>query len=320
MKKTILVTGAAGFIGFHFAKACVEAGHTVVAIDNFNDYYNVQLKHDRRKCLENQGLSVEFVDICDKEALFALFASNSFTHVVHLAAQAGVRYSFERPEVYIKTNIEGFLNVLEALRQTPKTKLIYASSSSVYGVNDKIPFSLDDNTDRPSNIYGMTKKSNELMAYSYYHLYGIQSLGMRFFTVYGPWGRPDMAYFSFTKAILEGKAIDVYNRGECYRDFTYIDDVVSALQNALDCNCGYQLFNIGNSHPESVHTLISLIEQKTKRKAVQNLLPMQKGEIEKTYADITTAEKLLQFKPKISLADGIARFVDWYIAYHNICV
>ena len=317
MLKNILVTGAAGFIGFHFAKTCLEKGYNVVALDNFNDYYSVQLKQDRAKLLKKSGLTVQVVDICDKQALFSLFESHSFSHVVHLAAQAGVRYSFTHPEVYLKTNIEGFMHILQALQQTPTTKLIYASSSSVYGVTDKVPFSLDDPTDRPSNIYGMTKKSNELMAFSYNHLYGIQSLGLRFFTVYGPWGRPDMAYFTFTKKILNQEPIDVYNGGNCARDFTYIDDVVGALVAALDCDFDCRVLNIGNSHPESVHTLIDLIEKETGCRAKQIMQGMQKGEIETTYADISESKKLLGFEPKVSLAKGIAEFVRWYRDYNR---
>lgn len=315
MTKNILVTGAAGFIGFHFATAALAKGYSVVALDNFNDYYDVQLKQDRAKILQESGVEVQNCDICDKNAICSLIASNEFSHVMHLAAQAGVRYSFTHPEAYIKTNIEGFLNILEALKGRKKTKLVYASSSSVYGVSDKVPFSLADATDKPSNVYGMSKKTNELMAFSYHHLFGIQSLGMRFFTVYGPWGRPDMAYFSFTKKIFDGQPIDVYNNGDCFRDFTYIDDVVDALLASLDVSFACEVLNIGNSHPESVHTLIALIEKETGCRAVQNRLGMQKGEIVKTFADIRESRQLLGFNPATTLADGIARFVQWYRIY-----
>ena len=317
MKKNILITGAAGFIGFHFAKKCLEKGCNVVALDNFNDYYDVSLKENRAKELQKCGLEVQNIDICDKEVLFSLFSHHDFSHVVHLAAQAGVRYSFIRPDLYLRSNIDGFLHVLEALRKTPKTKLIYASSSSVYGLNQTLPFSISDTTDQPSNIYAMTKKSNELMAFSYHHLYGIKSLGMRFFTVYGPWGRPDMAYFSFTKAMCSDQAIDVYGNGELLRDFTYVDDATDALMNALDCDAGYALFNIGNSRPESVRTLVSLLEDETKKKAQIRYLPMQKGEIFATYADISQSQELLKFFPKTPLSTGIKKFVSWYGSYFN---
>jgi UDP-glucuronate 4-epimerase len=318
MKKNILVTGAAGFIGFHFTKAAYAAGCSVTCLDNFNDYYDVRLKHARHNELKKLGVEVMHVDICDRQKMFDVMDSQPFTHVVHLAAQAGVRYSFEKPEVYLKTNIEGFLNVLECLKKQPHIRLIYASSSSVYGANEKVPFSVNDITDSPTNVYGMTKKSNELMAFAYNHLYGISSQGMRFFTVYGPWGRPDMAYFSFTKAIIEGRAIAVYDEGRPLRDFTYIDDVVAALMQSLECSQSYALFNIGNNKPESVSFLIELIEKETGRKAVKNFLPMQKGEIHTTYADISKAEAELKFTPKTSLAKGIHNFVSWYHQYYEI--
>lgn len=318
MKKRIFITGAAGFIGFHFAKACLEKGHDVVAIDNFNDYYAVSLKQDRAKELKKMGLEVKKLDLADKVSLHGLMqgVGDPFTHVVHLAAQAGVRYSLEHPEAYVKSNIEGFLHILEGCRKIPAVRLIYASSSSVYGTNEKVPFSREDRTDQPANFYAATKKSNELMAYCYHHLWKIPVIGMRFFTVYGPWGRPDMAYFSFTKAIYEGKAVNVYNEGNCYRDFTYIDDVVDALLNALDCQCANALFNIGNHRPESVHTLMDLIEKETGKKFKKNLLPLQKGEIVETYADIEASEKALGFSPKTSLAVGIRRFIAWYQEYY----
>jgi len=316
MKKSILVTGAAGFIGFHFAKKSVELGHNVVALDNFNDYYDVALKQDRAKELGKLGVHVQNIDICDKEKLSSLFSAHDFSHVVHLAAQAGVRYSFVRPDLYIRSNIEGFLNILEALKGlSKKTRLIYASSSSVYGLNQTLPFKTADTTDSPSNVYAMTKKSNELMAFSYHHLYGIKSLGMRFFTVYGPWGRPDMAYFSFTKAICNGEPITVYGNGELLRDFTYIDDVIDALVNALGVDEEYALFNIGNSRPEPVRELIALVEKETKKSANIRYLPMQKGEIFATYADISESKKKLQFLPKTTLSEGVQKFVLWYRSY-----
>lgn len=312
MQKRILITGAAGFIGFHFAKACLEAGFSVVGIDIFSPYYSVDLKKERAKILRNMGLEVQNIDICDRAKLEQLVSENDITHIVHLAAQAGVRYSFTHPEVYLKTNIEGFLQVLETCRMYPHVKLIYASSSSVYGDNKKIPFSESDTTDHQTNVYGVSKKTNELMAYSYYHLYKIPSIGLRFFTVYGPWGRPDMAYFSFTKSIFESKPIEVFNDGMCRRDFTYVDDVVSAMIACLSCKDSLAVFNIGNEHPELVNDLIGLIEKNSGKNAQKILLPMQQGEIAETFADIRLAKERLGFEPKTRLSEGIANFVNWY--------
>lgn len=317
MKKRIFVTGAAGFIGFHVARRCLEAGHDVVAIDNFNNYYDVTLKEARAKELKRLGQNVQNVDICDRESIFQIVESQQITHIIHLAAQAGVRYSFTNPEVYIKANIEGFLNILEVARRCPGVRLVYASSSSVYGSNEKIPFAVSDPTDSQTNVYGVTKKTNELMASSYNHLFQVPSIGLRFFTVYGPWGRPDMAYFSFTRAIMEGNSIEVYNDGKSRRDFTYIDDVVQAVVSALDCKESCAVFNIGNTIPESVNCLIELIENKTNKKANKVFLPLQAGEIVDTFADITTAKSLLGFEPATSLAEGIDRFVDWYFSYYR---
>ncbi|MBS0654188.1 MAG: GDP-mannose 4,6-dehydratase [Verrucomicrobia bacterium] len=317
MKKRILITGAAGFIGFHFAKQCLEHGHYVVGIDNFNDYYAVSLKEDRAKELQQFGLQVERLDICD-ETLCDRIQQGQFTHVVHLAAQAGVRYSLDHPEVYVKTNIGGFLNVLEGCRKAKGVRLIYASSSSVYGSNTKVPFAVDDRTDCPVNMYAATKKSNELMAYTYHHLYQLPCLGMRFFTVYGPWGRPDMAVYAFTRAIFEGNPVEVYNNGASLRDFTYVDDIIDGIYSALDCPQEYAIFNLGNNRPQSVHTLMDLIEKETGKKFNKQFLPMQKGEIVETYADIATATQWLGFRPKVTLADGIAKFVAWYEEYMSL--
>ncbi len=312
MKKNVFITGAAGFIGFHFAKACLEAGFNVVALDSFTSYYSVGLKKARVKILQDMGLLVHTIDINDGKKLEELAQKHEVSHFVHLAAQAGVRYSFTHPEVYLKTNIDGFLQVLELCKKNPHIKLIYASSSSVYGNNKKIPFSEDDKTDHQTNVYGVTKKTNELLAYSYHHLYKVPSIGLRFFTVYGPWGRPDMAYFSFTKAIFDSKPIQVFNDGLCKRDFTYVDDVVSAMLQALDCEEKCTVFNIGNEHPELVNDLITLIENNAGKKAEKILMPMQQGEIEETYADIARAKEKLHFLPKTRLSDGIAKFVEWY--------
>jgi len=319
MQKNIFITGAAGFIGFHFAKACLQAGYNVVAIDSFTPYYSQDLKKARAKILQDMGLLVQNIDINDARALEEIVQKHAVTHFVHLAAQAGVRYSFTHPEVYLKTNVDGFLQVIETCKKYPQIKLVYASSSSVYGANTKIPFAESDKTDHQTNIYGVTKKTNELMAYSYYHLYKMPSIGLRFFTVYGPWGRPDMAYFSFTKAIVESKPIEVFNEGKCRRDFTYVDDVISAMMAALDRVEGCQVFNIGNEHPEFVNDLIELIEKNTSKKAEKILMPMQQGEIEETFADITLAKQKLNFLPRIRLAEGIANFVEWYTkCYTNL--
>lgn len=312
MQKRIFITGAAGFIGFHFAKACLEAGFSVVALDTFTPYYSVDLKKERAKILQKMGLEVQNVDICDREKLQKIVSSNDITHIVHLAAQAGVRYSFTHPEVYLKTNIDGFLQILETCKSYPQVKLIYASSSSVYGDNKKIPFSETDSTDHQTNVYGVSKKTNELMAYSYHHLYKIPSIGLRFFTVYGPWGRPDMAYFSFTKAIFESKPIEVFNDGMCKRDFTYVDDVVSAIIACLDCPDLLAIFNIGNEHPELVNDLIEIIEKNAGKTAKKILLPMQQGEIPETFADIALAKEKLGFNPKTRLVEGMENFVNWY--------
>lgn len=316
-KKRVLITGAAGFIGFHLAKHLQQRGDKVIGFDNFNDYYDPQLKRDRAQDLSKSGISTIEGDICQSDLLKELMIKYDITHLVHLAAQAGVRYSLVNPEAYVRTNIAGFLNVLEACRQRPSTRLIYASSSSVYGTNTKIPFDVNDRTDHQASLYGVTKKSNELMAYTYHHLYKIPVTGLRFFTVYGPWGRPDMAYFSFTKSILEGKPIDVYHYEKMRRDFTYIDDIVEGTAAAIDLGADCELFNLGNHQPESLQDLISAIEESLRKKAILRHLPMQAGDVEATYADIRHSQQKLKFTPKTSLKEGIPRFVDWYLAYQG---
>ena len=311
-KKTILVTGIAGFIGFHLAKACVRAGHTVLGIDNFNDYYTPALKRERAQILGEMGVKVHVLDVTDKEELKKLFHTHSFTHVVHLAAQAGVRFSFAHPEAYVHSNIQGFLALLETMRFFPHIPLVYASSSSVYGHNKKIPFSINDPVDKPANFYGTTKRANELMAFSYHQLYGIPVTGLRFFTVYGPWGRPDMAYFSFTEKILAGQEIEVYNKGIMSRDFTYVDDVVQGIVASLERKEGCALYNLGNHRPEKLMTLVECIEKYSGKKAVMKFLPMQPGEIEATYADIEESTRDLGFCPTTTLDEGMQQFVTWY--------
>lgn len=312
MKKTCLVTGAAGFIGFHVAQALAVEGHKVIGLDNFNDYYSPALKRMRAEKLQEIGINVIETDLNDRKTLLALFEKESFTHVVHLAAQAGVRYARENPEAYITSNIDGFLSILETLRYFPFVKLVYASSSSVYGQNQKVPFSIEDRTDQPVNLYAATKKANELMAYSYHHLYKIQAIGLRYFTVYGPWGRPDMAYFSFTKAILEGAPITLFNDGEMSRDFTYIADVVKGTLAAMDYESGYDVFNIGNNKPVALLTFLSFLEEIIGIKAKKIMGGASAGEVAITYADISHSEEKLGYRPTTSLQEGLTNFVEWY--------
>lgn len=311
----ILVTGAAGFIGFHLAKRLSAQGHAVVGLDNMNTYYDIQLKQGRLAQLENTH-NFTFVqqDLNDKHALYALFEEEAFTVVVHLAAQAGVRYSIDNPEAYIESNIVGFFNMLEACRNYPVSHLLYASSSSVYGNNAKLPFSVDDPAEKPLSLYAATKKSNELMAYCYTHLYQIPATGLRFFTVYGPWGRPDMAMFKFTKAIMEEKPIALYNHGKHLRDFTYIDDIVEGIVRLIPCppaKAG-EVYNIGNQNPVALMDYVQLIEKHVGKKAIIEYHPAQPGDMESTYADMSALEARIGFSPVISLDEGIRRFVSWY--------
>jgi len=312
----ILVTGMAGFIGYHCSKALAGQRHRVVGIDNINSYYLPALKHARLKELEKEENAPEFVkmDLGDTESLNALFRDFQPEAVLHLAAQAGVRYSITHPQAYIDANIQGTQNILEACRNNGKPRLVFASSSSVYGLNTKIPFSETDQTDTPVALYGATKKANELMAHSYAHLYGMQCIGLRFFTVYGPWGRPDMALWLFTQAIEQKKPIKVFNRGDMFRDFTYIDDIV---QGALACLWteglnSFEVINLGNHRCEHLGTLIELVEQELGRKAVKELLPMQDGDVKSTYADISKAQRLLKFEPATEIREGVPRFIEWF--------
>lgn len=334
----IIVTGAAGFIGFHFTQKIVELGHQVVGLDNINDYYDVNLKYGRLKELGfhqedihwNRPIqSSKYHDLCtfirlnleDKQELNELFQEHHFDLVVHLAAQAGVRYSIENPSAYIESNVVGFLNILEASRHFGVKKLMYASSSSVYGLNDKIPFSVTDNVDHPISLYAATKKSNELMAHTYSHLFGIQTIGLRFFTVYGPWGRPDMAMFLFTDAILNDKPIQVFNEGNLSRDFTYIDDIVGGMLNITkafeknEVTKKYSLYNIGNSQPVKLLDFIEAIEKVTGKTAQKTMLPMQPGDVEKTWADVEDLIQDFNYKPSTSIQVGVDEFVNWYKSY-----
>lgn len=320
----LLVTGAAGFIGMHVCQRLLARGDEVTGIDNLNDYYPPQLKRDRlARLLPAAGFRFEPIDVADAAAVQALFAQGGFDVVVHLAAQAGVRHSIHHPLAYGHSNLTGYLNVLEACRQSKVRHLVYASSSSVYGGNGKMPFSEDDRVDTPVSLYAATKRANELMAYSYSHLYLLPTTGLRFFTVYGPWGRPDMAYFSFTKAILEGRPIDVFNHGQMARDFTYVDDVVEGVVRVADRpppagdTPPARLFNIGNHQPEPLLDFIACIEAATGRKAELRLLPMQDGDVPATYADVDRLHDWVGFRPTTRLKDGIERFVAWYLQYYG---
>lgn len=313
MRKNVFVTGAAGFIGFHVAKHLKDRGDNVLGYDNFNDYYSPTLKRERAENLQKSDISIIESDICDYSRLEQAVEQNQTTHLVHLAAQAGVRYSLTNPQAYVKSNLEGFVNILEICRKFPKIKLTYASSSSVYGLNKKVPFSEEDRTDRQVSLYGVTKRSNELMAATYHHLYQISVTGLRFFTVYGPWGRPDMAYYSFAKAIMEGKPIDVYNHGKLQRDFTFIDDIVQGTVAAVDLGAECELFNLGNHKPVELLHFIKVLEHAIGKKAQMRMLPMQPGDVMTTYADIAHSKEKLGFVPKTSLEEGIPLFVEWLL-------
>jgi UDP-glucuronate 4-epimerase len=313
----IFITGIAGFIGFHLALALRKRGNAVFGCDNFNSYYDPQLKRDRAALLEKQGVEVLDMDIRDGSLLEQIISERKITHFVHLAAQAGVRHSMKHPESYVYNNLEGFVQVMEVVRRHPKILFTYASSSSVYGLNKKIPFSETDQTGAPSSLYGATKKSNELIAHAYHHMYGISVTGLRFFTVYGPWGRPDMAYFSFTDAILKGKPIHIFNEGKMKRDFTYVDDIVDGTIAAIDLGAPCEIFNLGNNKPEDVMHLVEILEKQLGKQAVQEFLPVQLSEVPVTYADIAKSHKVLGFSPKISLDQGIEKFLSWYNDYYK---
>ena len=317
----ILLTGAAGFIGMHTAERLLARGDAVTGIDNLNDYYDPALKQARLDRLTGQaGFRFQRVDIADRAAMQALFEQHRFDAVVHLAAQAGVRYSITHPHAYFESNLTGFGHVLEGCRAQEVRHLVYASSSSVYGGNTKMPFEETDPVDHPVSLYAATKKANELMAHTYSHLYGVPATGLRFFTVYGPWGRPDMAYFSFTRAVLEGRTIDVFNHGDMRRDFTYIDDIVEGVVRVLDKPATpetegaapHRVFNIGNHDPVQLLDFIACIEQATGRTAVKRFLPMQPGDVPATYASTAALQAWVGFAPSTPLAEGIERFVRWY--------
>lgn len=312
----ILITGVAGFIGYHLAKRLSAEGYAVIGIDNVNTYYDIQLKQDRLKQLDDCP-NFQFIqqDIIHQSVLFNLFETEAFSYVIHLAAQAGVRYSIDNPQTYIDSNIVGFFNMLEACRHYPVKHFIYASSSSVYGGNTILPFSVDEATEKPLSLYAATKKSNELMAHAYAHLYAIPTTGLRFFTVYGPWGRPDMAMFQFTKAIMEGTPIKLFNHGQHQRDFTYIDDIIESIFRLLDCKNDYHIYNIGHGQPVALIDYIHIIEKHVGKKAILEMYPPQAGDMENTHADTHALHERIHFSPIISLDDGVASFVQWYRDY-----
>jgi UDP-glucuronate 4-epimerase len=324
VNKRFLVTGNAGFVGYHVSLALLAKGHNVIGLDNLNDYYDPALKAARLERLQaKHGFSFQRINIADASAVKGAFAED-IDAVVHLAAQAGVRYSLVDPMAYVESNLVGSMNVLEGCRNNRISHLVYASSSSVYGANTKIPFSVEDRVDQPMSLYAATKRSTELMAYSYSHLFGLPITGLRFFTVYGPWGRPDMAYFLFTKAILQGSSIDVFNNGQLRRDFTYIDDIVDGvlrvLQNPPDVQkdgTRHQLYNIGSNEPVPLSRLIAAIESATGRTAKRNLLPMQPGDMIETYADIDRLTLDTGFRPSTTIEAGIQLFVDWYRSFYG---
>ena len=349
--KKILVTGTAGVVGFHLANALLTQGHEVVGLDSINNYYDVSLKVGRLEAAGIPRKEIAYKEMLqsatqpgyrfmqlkleDRVAVTDLFREEQFDQVVHLAAQAGVRYSIKNPQAYIDSNIQGFMNILEACRRQPVEHLVYASSSSVYGLNQKIPFSTDDHVDHPVSLYAATKKSNELMAHTYSHLFDIPTTGLRFFTVYGPWGRPDMAYFLFTDAILNDRPIKVFNHGHMQRDFTYIDDIVEGVMRVMDrppqadpgydrersepalSSAPYRIYNIGNNQPVPLMAFIEAIESALGKEAQKELLPMQPGDVETTYADASALVEEFGYKPGTSVEEGIGQFVDWYKSYYN---
>lgn len=326
MEKRILITGAAGFIGFHLAKRLLNQEMHVIGIDNMNDYYDVRLKEMRLEILQSyKNFTFHRENIAEKEVITKIFEIDKPDIVVNMAAQAGVRYSITNPDVYLESNLIGFYNILEACRKYPVEHLLFASSSSVYGSQKKVPFSIDDSVDRPISFYAATKKSNELMAFTYSHLYGIKATGLRFFTVYGPYGRPDMAYFSFTEKICKGETIKIFNQGDMYRDFTYIDDIVEGVCRIL-CQPpkedkegnAYKIYNIGSNKPEQLMYFIELLEKKLGKSAQKQFLPMQPGDVYQTYADITELERDFGFVPKTTLEEGLEKFIKWYLEDLNI--
>jgi UDP-glucuronate 4-epimerase len=335
--RAVLVTGAAGFIGFHVAQRLLRDGRTVIGLDIVNDYYDPGLKEARLEILQRDSrFGLVRLDLTDRAAIKSLFAQHRFPIVIHLAAQAGVRYSLQHPHAYVDANLEGFINVLEGCRHNQCEHLLFASSSSVYGANTKLPFSVRDNVDHPVSLYAASKKANELMAHAYSHLYRIPATGLRFFTVYGPWGRPDMAMFIFAKAILDGTPIKLFNHGNMRRDFTYVDDVTEAIVRLMDrppqpnpewsgdrpdpgsSAAPWKIYNIGNNNPEDLMHVVSLLEKEFGRPAAKEMLPMQPGDVPATYADVEDLAREIGFRPATTIEDGVARFAKWYREYNKI--
>ena len=326
--QSILVTGAAGFIGFHVARRLLAEGRAVVGLDNLNDYYDPALKRARLDILRGEPrFAFEQINLADRASMERLFAEHRFARVVHLAAQAGVRYSIDHPHAYVDANLEGFVNVLEGCRHHGCSHLVYASSSSVYGANTKLPFSVDDKADHPVSLYAATKKANELIAHSYSHLYRLPVTGLRFFTIYGPWGRPDMATFLFTKAIAEGTPIKLFNHGRMRRDFTHVDDAARAVVRLVDLaprdggegpGAPARIYNVGNNHPEELLHVVEILERELGRAAVKEMLPMQPGDVTETFADVAELMRDTGFRPQTSIEDGLADFVAWYRDYYRI--
>lgn len=336
MKKTILVTGSAGFIGSHLSSRLLNEGHQVIGIDNVNDYYDPKLKQDRLKQLKDENFIFIKTNLENLETINQIFEKYKPEIVINLAAQAGVRYSLENPHAYVNSNIVGFTNILEACRHNKVGHLIYASSSSVYGANESKPFSTSDNIDHPLSLYAATKKSNELFAHTYSHLYGLPTTGLRFFTVYGPWGRPDMALFLFTKAIVNDEPIDVFNHGNMMRDFTYVDDIVESITRLTrrpaqsnpewsganpdpgSSYAPYKVYNIGNNSPVRLMDFIEAIENKLGKTAKKNFLPLQAGDVPETYANVDDLYRDIDFQPQTSIQDGVNKFIDWYLEYYEV--
>lgn len=337
MREPVLVTGAAGFIGFHVTERLLTGGRSVVGLDSVNSYYDPQLKEARLEILKQHSrFSFAKLDLTERAAVKSLFEQHRFSKVIHLAAQAGVRYSLDHPHAYVDSNLEGFINVLEGCRNNDCQHLVFASSSSVYGANTKLPFSVRDNVDHPISLYAASKKANELMAHTYSHLYRIPATGLRFFTVYGPWGRPDMAMYIFAKAIVEGSSIKLFNHGQMRRDFTYVDDVSRAIVRLIDrppqgdadwsgdrpdpatSSAPWKVHNIGNNHPENLMHVVALLEKEFGRTATKEMLPLQPGDVPATYADIEDLERAIGFRPATTIEEGVARFAKWYRDYHNL--
>lgn len=321
MIKKVLITGVCGFIGYHLAKRLISENYFVVGVDNINDYYDINLKKSRLSdIILNSNFNFYKIDISDKNSIESIFSKYDFSIVFNLAAQAGVRYSIDNPKTYIDSNIVGFFNILECCRNNYIEHLLYASSSSVYGFQSKTPFSVNDNTDNPVSLYAATKKSNELMAYTYSHLFQIPVTGLRFFTVYGPFGRPDMAYFKFVKNIISGDPISVYNNGNMFRDFTYIDDIIESLYLLIDKipDNHHRLLNIGNGSPITLIKFIEVIEDILNKKAIKKYYPMQPGDVPITYADIRDLKKLINFSPKTDIVNGLNKFIDWYKKFNKV--